>query len=94
MTLSDHDGKSQSASAVDVEHYPNPAEQAPAAFSVTHEEIAARAYELWLKDGKRPGSAERNWLEAERQLKSALNSQSVDHALVDQVYHRSGSVQP
>ena len=39
---------------------------------VTHEQIALRAREVWMKRGCRPGQDEQNWLEAERQLKAEL----------------------
>jgi hypothetical protein len=35
---------------------------------VIHETIAARAYELWLRDGQPGDRAEANWLEAEHEL--------------------------
>ena len=34
----------------------------------TQEEIAARAYELYLERGQLPGYEEQDWLEAEKQL--------------------------
>jgi hypothetical protein len=41
------------------------AEQFP---SPGHDQIAARAYSIWLARGDGPGSAEEDWLEAERRL--------------------------
>lgn len=35
----------------------------------THEQIARRAYELYLARGGRHGSHEQDWLQAERELK-------------------------
>ncbi|MBX5481442.1 MAG: DUF2934 domain-containing protein [Myxococcaceae bacterium] len=44
---------------------PEPAEpQGP-----THEQIARRAYELWLQHGQQHGRAEEDWFQAERDLK-------------------------
>ena len=37
----------------------------------THEEIGKRAYEIYLTRGGAPGREVDDWLEAERQLKSA-----------------------
>ncbi len=37
---------------------------------ITYEQIAARAYEVYLKRGFGPGDALSDWLEAERQLKA------------------------
>lgn len=37
----------------------------------THAEIAKKAYELWLEEGRPPDSAERNWLAAELELTAA-----------------------
>lgn len=39
---------------------------------ITHEQIAERAYQLFLKRGFGPGSATSDWAEAERQLKAGL----------------------
>jgi hypothetical protein len=35
----------------------------------THEQIARRAYEIFLARGGQPGSAEQDWHQAERELK-------------------------
>ena len=40
---------------------------------LTHERIAKRAWEIWQKRGCRPGEDERNWIEAETQLRSELD---------------------
>jgi hypothetical protein len=40
------------------------------ALEVTHEQIARRAYELYLARGNRPGDALGDWLAAERELRS------------------------
>ena len=37
----------------------------------THEEIAARAYEIWLKKGRPEGQDVQNWNEAARELTEA-----------------------
>lgn len=37
---------------------------------VTHEQIAERAYQIYLKRGFGPGDATSDWVEAERQLKA------------------------
>ena len=42
--------------------------------SPTHEEIALRAYELYLQSGCRPGRDKEFWLEAERQLQRGLRT--------------------
>ena len=39
---------------------------------VTHEQIAKRAHEIWVKRGCKHGHDEQNWLEAERQLRAEL----------------------
>jgi hypothetical protein len=38
--------------------------------SPSHEEIAVNAYGLWVARGDGPGSAEEDWLEAERRLRA------------------------
>jgi hypothetical protein len=40
---------------------------------LTHERIAKRAWEIWMKRGCRPGEEERNWIEAETQLRAELD---------------------
>lgn len=40
--------------------------------TLTYEQIAQRAQEIWIKKGRLPGQDEQNWLEAERQLKAEL----------------------
>ena len=80
----DREGKSRSVSVIDREHYPDAEEGSP-----THAEIAARAYQLWIEQGRRSDSAEQNWLRAERELRSTASSRR----LVDQVRERAGSVQ-
>ncbi len=44
----------------------------PKAATITHEQIAQRAREIWVKRGRVPGQDEKNWLEAEAQLKAEL----------------------
>ena len=39
---------------------------------LTHQQIAERAYQLYLKRGFGPGNAHADWIEAERQLKAGL----------------------
>ncbi len=39
---------------------------------ITHEQIAQRAHELWLKQGCSHGQDQAHWFEAERQLKAEL----------------------
>lgn len=46
---------------------------APAAGSVAAEQIAARAYELWLESGKPDGQHEEHWFQAERELRGAAS---------------------
>jgi hypothetical protein len=38
---------------------------------LNHEEIAARAYQIWESSGRPPGSELKNWLQAEMELASA-----------------------
>lgn len=40
--------------------------------TLTHERIAERAWSIWQNRGCSPGEDERNWLEAESQLKNEL----------------------
>ncbi len=43
-----------------------------AAVNPTHEQIAVRAYKIYLARGFGPGSAESDWAEAERLLRAGL----------------------
>jgi len=40
-----------------------------AAYQPTNEEIALRAYHIYLERGSAPGDATQDWLQAERELK-------------------------
>ena len=46
-----------------------PHQGAAATTGPTHAEIAKRAYEIYLKKGKHQGQCERNWLQAEQELR-------------------------
>jgi hypothetical protein len=64
IKLPDHTGPNESAFATWAEPEP-PSVEAP---RVTQEDIAARAYELYLERGRLSGYEEQDWLEAEKQL--------------------------
>lgn len=93
MAHLDQDGKSQTASAVDEEHYPkmDKGDHAtpPEPHSVSHAEIADRAHEIWELKGRPANSAEENWLEAERELNDAFLSRR----LIQVAHEKGGSVQ-
>jgi hypothetical protein len=40
----------------------------------THDQIAARAREIWQRNGRQAGRDQENWLEAERQLRAELKA--------------------
>jgi hypothetical protein len=40
---------------------------------LTHENIANRAYEIYVENGCREGHSEQNWLQSEQELKSKQN---------------------
>ena len=46
--------------------------QTGAAATLTHEQIAQRAHQIWEKRGRPAGQDEKNWLEAEAQLRREL----------------------
>jgi|HubBroStandDraft_6_1064221.scaffolds.fasta_scaffold759164_2 hypothetical protein len=89
----DHDGKSKTASAADQEHYPEQHEVKNSDFlgpgHLTHDEIAARAHELWHARGRQNGSAEQDWLEAEAELRANRESRNV----LQSTANKGGSVQ-
>jgi Polyketide cyclase / dehydrase and lipid transport/Protein of unknown function (DUF2934) len=64
IKLPDQTSANESAFATWAEPEP-PSFEAP---RVTQEDIAARAYELYLERGQLPGYEEQDWLEAEKQL--------------------------
>jgi len=47
----------------------------------THDQIARRAYEIFEKSGRVPGQDIQNWLEAERQLVTAIELKEVAVAI-------------
>ena len=49
---------------------PRKSASAPAVVALTHEQIAARAHELFVSSGHQHGRDEEFWLEAERQLRT------------------------
>ena len=79
MKFTDQDGKSKTSSAVDVRRYPEQNEVDARSVIQTpdreHDDIAERAYELWTQRGCPIGSPERDWFEAEEQLRAGRNSQ-------------------
>lgn len=91
---SDHDGKSKTASAVNHNHYPEQDEVTNQLWDLndlsTHDQIAERAYELWIARGRPEGSAELDWLQAEEELRAAMES----GAAIRPTARRGGSVQP
>ena len=89
----DQEGKSRTASAVDGDHYPPISKKdhdPPDSFALpTAVEIAERAYHLWCERGCQEGSAEQNWLEAER----ALHDAALSRRLTQMADEKAGSVQ-
>ena len=43
-------------------------------FKITHDQIAQRAYEIWLAQGRPPGQEQRNWYEAETELRAGASA--------------------
>jgi hypothetical protein len=43
--------------------------------TIQHEEIAKRAYEIYVGSGAQPGRDQENWLQAEAELRSELQQQ-------------------
>jgi hypothetical protein len=84
----DHDGKSKTASAVDEKHYPeiNTSPDGQPADG----DIAKLAHQLWTQRGCPAGSSEKDWFEAESQLRKAGNSLNALRSVRD----KAGSVQP
>ena len=37
---------------------------------LTHKDISKRAYEIYVKNGRKEGQSEKNWLQAEQELKN------------------------
>jgi hypothetical protein len=61
-----------SAAATGPRHAGTKPPQATTGVKITHEQIAQRAHELWLKQGCSHGQDQAHWFEAERQLKAEL----------------------
>ena len=58
------------------QHTNGHAEDEPASNAVSHEKIAARAYELWMDDGRCEGKQEQHWLDAERELQQTSSERN------------------
>jgi hypothetical protein len=91
----DHDGKSKTGSAADAQRYPEQHEVKNSGFEEadslpSHDEIAKRAMEIWNARGCPEGSADRDWLQAEGELRAALNSRA---AIQSSSRQSGGSVQ-
>jgi hypothetical protein len=46
-----------------------------AAAAPTHKEIARRAYEIYIENGRRQGQSEQYWLQAEHELKNRTDQE-------------------
>jgi hypothetical protein len=92
-TVTDRDGKSKTASAVDAQHYPEQNEVSKNHPLVSDgpdiEAIKSRAYELWTERGCPHGSADQDWHRAEQELRSKNGDQRIS----DKLHESSGSVQ-
>lgn len=49
---------------------PPMAQPATSTVKIPHEKIAMRAYEKWVQRGKKPGTAQQDWQEAEAELRA------------------------
>ena len=92
-TLTDRDGKSKTASAVDAQHYPEqnevPKEHPLVSDGPDIEAIKKRAHELWVLRGRPHGSSDEDWHKAEQEWRKRQGDQRVS----DQLHESSGSVQ-
>jgi len=92
-TITDRDGKSKTASAVDAEHYPEqnevPARHPLVPNGPEIQAIKQRAYELWCERGCPHGTADQDWHRAEKELREKHGSQRIS----DEIHKSSGSVQ-
>jgi hypothetical protein len=86
----DQDGKSKTASAIDAESYPeqDEVEDSGRISAPTHEEIAARAQEIWESRGCPDGTAALDWEEAEAELRERHSRKDLDRGR-----QQTGSVQ-
>ena len=91
--ITDRDGKSKTASAVDAKHYPEQNEVLKKHPLVSDgpaiEEIEMRAYELWVERDSPEGSADQDWHQAERELRAKNGDQRIS----DKLHESCGSVQ-
>jgi hypothetical protein len=92
-TITDRDGKSKTASAVDAKHYPEqnevPTNHPLVSEAADIEQIKRRAYELWCERGCPDGSADEDWHRAEHELRLRNGDQRIS----DKLHESSGSVQ-
>jgi hypothetical protein len=45
--------------------------------ALTREQIAARAFEIYMRSGCRPGQDEQNWLQAEKELRAEASKVTI-----------------
>ncbi len=92
-TVTDRDGKSKTASAVDAQHYPEqnevPQDHPLVSDGADIEAIQARAYELGIERGCPHGSSDQDWHRAEQELRAKNGDQRIS----DKLHESSGSVQ-
>ena len=50
----------------------------PAAVTPTHKEIARRAYEIYIENGRKQGQSEQYWQQAEQELKNRKHWQQAE----------------
>ena len=51
---------------------------ASVAVTPTHKEIARRAYQIYIENGRRQGQSEQYWLQAEQELKNVKHWQQAE----------------
>lgn len=92
--VTDHDGKSTTASGVDAEHYPDPPGPPHVLLLPTAPselDVEAKARELWTAQGIDSSFEIEDW---RKQAQQELDSLAQSRAAVELVYDKAGSVRP
>jgi hypothetical protein len=72
--MNKYDNQSKGRQVFVAQQILNASHPGPVALAMlTHEDIAKRAYEIYVKNGNRQGQSEQNWLQAEQEMKNQRN---------------------
>ena len=71
--MNKYSNKSKGKQVFAAQQVRNASHPGPVASMLTHEDIAKHAYEIYVEKGCRQGQSEKNWLQAEQELRNQQN---------------------